>query len=105
MSTLTKNASQQAILTKMITHQKKKPHRLPIDPALFKYSEGIQVVQTLRTYQQQSQQQPGTTSDPTQLEAISRTDIIVPVKMKKIPFMSILDESGTTHYAPYVNTQ
>ena len=89
----------------MITHQKKKPHRLPIDPALFKYSEGIQVVQTLRTYQQQSQQQqPGTTSDPTQLEAISRTDIIVPVKMKKIPFMSILDESGTTHYAAYVST-
>jgi hypothetical protein len=37
-------------MTKMISQQKKKPHRLPIDPALFKYSEGIQVVQTLRTY-------------------------------------------------------
>ena len=88
----------------MISHQKKMPHRLPIDPALFKYSEGIQVVQTLRTYQQQSQQQTGAASDPTKIEAMSHTDIIVPVKMKKIPFMSILDESGTSHYAPYTQT-
>ena len=34
---------------------------------------------------------------------MSHTDIIVPVKMKKIPFMSILDESRTSHYAPYSN--
>jgi len=88
-------------MTKMISQQKKKPHRLPIDPALFKYSEGIQVVKTLRTYQQQSHQPTGTASDPTKIEAMSHTDIIVPVKMKKIPFMSILDESGNSQYAPY----
>lgn len=80
----------------MISTQKKKvPHRLPIDPNLFKYAEGIQVIQSLRN------QREATAANDLIGEIggqVPQTDIIVPVRMKKIPFMSILDEQGANPY-------